>query len=263
MGVVSLIFWSMTIVVSIKYVGLLMKADNKGQGGTLALVALISRFISRSRYGWIAVALGVFATALFYGDSMITPTVSVLSAVEGLTVVEARLQPLVIPISLTLLVGLFLIQKRGTAKVGALFAPDHADLFHRPRRSSACPYRPVARNPRRAQPVVRGALLLSTAPRRLPRARLGRARGDRLGGALFGHGPFRARADAAVMVRFRGCRALMLNYFGQGAMITGMDPAQSRPRRSRTPSSSSRPKHSRLPLVLLATSAASSLPARR
>lgn len=123
MGVVSLIFWTMTIVVSIKYVGLLLRADNKGQGGSLALVALISRYIGGSRYGWLAVLLGVLATSLFYGDSMITPAMSVLSAVEGLTVVQSNLTPLVVPIALVLLVGLFFIQKRGTAKVGALFAP--------------------------------------------------------------------------------------------------------------------------------------------
>jgi KUP system potassium uptake protein len=82
-GVISLIFWSMTLIVSVQYVGVLMSADNKGEGGTLALVALISRKIGRANYGWLTVMLAVFATALFYGDSMITPAVSVLSAVEG------------------------------------------------------------------------------------------------------------------------------------------------------------------------------------
>lgn len=123
LGVVSLIFWSMTLVVSVQYVGILMRADNKGQGGSLALVALISGAIRKSRYGSLVVLLGVFATSLFYGDSMITPAVSVLSAVEGLTVVESRLAPLVLPIALVLLIALFVIQKSGTAKVGALFAP--------------------------------------------------------------------------------------------------------------------------------------------
>ncbi|MBU2340799.1 MAG: KUP/HAK/KT family potassium transporter, partial [Alphaproteobacteria bacterium] len=123
LGVVSLIFWSMTLVVSLQYVTILMRADNKGQGGSLALVALISRHISGSKYGWLAVLLGVFATSLFYGDSMITPAISVLSAVEGLTVVNPDMERLVIPIALALLIALFVIQKRGTAKVGALFAP--------------------------------------------------------------------------------------------------------------------------------------------
>src|SRR5687768_9688854 len=122
-GVISLIFWSMTLVVSIQYVGILMSADNKGEGGTLALVALLSRKIGTAKFGWVTVMLGVFATALFYGDSMITPAVSVLSAVEGLVVVNPRMADWVIPIALVLLVGLFVLQKRGTTKVGALFAP--------------------------------------------------------------------------------------------------------------------------------------------
>ena len=122
-GVVSLIFWSMTLIVSIQYVSILMRADNNGQGGTLALVALLTRHMDRSRYGWLVIVLGVFATALFYGDSMITPAISVLSAVEGLTVVNPGFESLVIPIALVLLIGLFLIQKRGTHSVGKLFAP--------------------------------------------------------------------------------------------------------------------------------------------
>lgn len=129
LGVVSLIFWSMTLVVAVQYVGILMRADNKGQGGSLALVALISGAIKKSRYGGLIVMLGVFATALFYGDSMITPAVSVLSAVEGLTVVQSNLAPFVMPIALILLVGLFVLQKSGTAKVGALFAPVMVTYF--------------------------------------------------------------------------------------------------------------------------------------
>ena len=117
-GVISLIFWSMTLIVSIQYVTLLMNADNKGQGGTLALVALISRKMGSAGYGWLTVLLGVFATSLFYGDSMITPAVSVLSAVEGLKVVQPALAQWVIPISLALLLFLFFIQRRGTTKVG-------------------------------------------------------------------------------------------------------------------------------------------------
>ncbi|MEM8826032.1 MAG: potassium transporter Kup [Pseudomonadota bacterium] len=122
-GVISLIFWSMTLVVTIQYVTILMRADNKGQGGSLALLALISRSTERARFGRVIVILGVFATALFYGDSMITPAISVLSAVEGLTVVNPGLEPLVIPIAIGLLVFLFVIQSRGTAKVGAVFGP--------------------------------------------------------------------------------------------------------------------------------------------
>src|SRR5215207_2191665 len=112
-GVLSLIFWSMMIIVSLKYLTVIMRADNKGEGGSLALLALINRSIGGQKRwtAWI-VLLGVFATALFYGDSMITPAISVLSAVEGLTTVNAGLQPFVVPIAVTILIGLFAIQAR-------------------------------------------------------------------------------------------------------------------------------------------------------
>jgi KUP system potassium uptake protein len=121
-GVISLIFWSMMLVVTLKYVTILTRADNKGEGGSLALLALISR---NTEFRWSAgiVLLGVFACALFYGDAMITPAISVLSAVEGLTVVQGTLQPLVIPIAIGILVSLFMLQRRGTARVGTLFGP--------------------------------------------------------------------------------------------------------------------------------------------
>ena len=121
-GVISLIFWSMMLVVTIKYVTILTRADNKGEGGSLALLALISRE-SNLRWSTGIILLGVFACALFYGDSMITPAISVLSAVEGLTIVESGLQPLVVPIAIGILVGLFLIQRTGTARVGYFFGP--------------------------------------------------------------------------------------------------------------------------------------------
>src|SRR4249919_3449563 len=123
-GVLSLIFWSMMIIVTLKYVSIIMRADNKGEGGSLALLALINRTLS-SKKRWTSgiVMLGVFATALFYGDSMITPAISVLSAVEGLTTVNPSLEPFVIPLAIGILVGLFAIQARGTARVGLLFGP--------------------------------------------------------------------------------------------------------------------------------------------
>src|SRR5689334_23184805 len=110
-GVLSLIFWSMMIIVTIKYVSIIMRADNKGEGGSLALLAMINRTIgTEKRWSAGIVMLGVFATALFYGDSMITPAMSVLSAVEGLTTVNAGFAPFVIPIAVGILVGLFAIQ---------------------------------------------------------------------------------------------------------------------------------------------------------
>ncbi len=119
-GVLSVVFWSMMLIVTIKYITVLLRADNRGEGGSLALLALISR---KGLGGWWVVMLGIIACSLFYGDSMITPAISVLSAVEGLSVVEDRLQPLVVPLACAILVGLFLLQRRGTARVGALFGP--------------------------------------------------------------------------------------------------------------------------------------------
>ena len=122
-GVLSLIFWTLMLIVTAKYVGIAMRADNRGEGGSFALLSLISRNLERKKWTSTLVMLGVLATCLFYGDAMITPAISVLSAVEGLTIVQADLQPLVIPISIAILAGLFFVQVRGTAKVGSLFGP--------------------------------------------------------------------------------------------------------------------------------------------
>jgi KUP system potassium uptake protein len=122
-GVISLIFWSLISVVTIKYVFTIMHADNNGEGGSLALLALIKRKLgAEGNISWLVI-LGLFATALFYSDSMITPAVSVISAVEGLDVVNHSFKPFVVPISLIILFGLFVIQSRGTAMVGKLFGP--------------------------------------------------------------------------------------------------------------------------------------------
>ncbi len=102
-GVLSLVFWSMMLVVTFKYVMTIMKADNKGEGGSLALLALISRSSGGARWTWPIVLLGVFATALFYGDSMITPAMSVLSATEGLQYVSRGFEPYIVPIALAIL----------------------------------------------------------------------------------------------------------------------------------------------------------------
>ena len=123
-GVLSLIFWTLMLIVTVKYVGVAMRADNRGEGGSFALLSLIARNLEgKKKWTPTLVILGVLATCLFYGDAMITPAISVLSAVEGLTIVQAELQPVVVPISIGILVALFLVQARGTAKVGNLFAP--------------------------------------------------------------------------------------------------------------------------------------------
>jgi KUP system potassium uptake protein len=123
LGALSLMFWSMMLVVTLKYVTVIMRADNKGEGGSLALLALISRSVPAKRWSAGIVLLGVFATSLFYGDSMITPAVSVLSAVEGLGVVNPAFSHLVVPLALAILIFLFSIQRAGTSRVATLFGP--------------------------------------------------------------------------------------------------------------------------------------------
>ena len=120
-GIVSLIFWSLMIVVSIKYAGIIMRAHNRGDGGIMALTALIKR--RRMMRGAILVLLGVFGASLFFGDGMITPAISVLGAVQGLNIVSPTLANLVVPISLAILVALFLLQRWGTKAVGWMFGP--------------------------------------------------------------------------------------------------------------------------------------------
>ena len=251
LGVVSLIFWSMLIVVAIQYVTILMRADNKGQGGSLALIALISRHIGQTKYAWLVVLLGVFATSLFYGDSMITPAISVLSAVEGLTVVDNRLDPLVIPIALVLLVGLFLLQARGTAKVGALFAPVMIVYFTV---VAGLGLNQIVQNPDIlwalnpyyavmffvADGVVAflalGAVVLAVTGSEALYSDMGH----------FGRGPMRLSWFGFVMP------CLLLNYFGQGAMIAGLPPEQAA-EVVRNPFFLLASEEFRLPLVILAT----------
>jgi len=253
LGVVSLIFWSMTLVVTLQYVSVLMRADNKGQGGSLALVALISGKLGRSKYGGLVVLLGLFATALFYGDSMITPAISVLSAVEGLTVVEANLAPLVVPIALVLLVALFFIQQRGTAKVGALFAPVMAVYFvvlavlglvH----LVQTPEILLALNPWFAVQffltdkmlafLSLGSVVLAVTGAEALYSDMGH----------FGRGPMRLSWLGFVMP------CLVINYFGQGAMIIGLD-GPGADEAIMNPFFVMAPEMLRLPLVILATCA--------
>src|SRR5690242_8790792 len=124
LGGMSAIFWALMIVVSVKYVILIMRADNKGEGGIMALLALASSAV-KDHPQWRAtiMLLGVFGASLFYGDAVLTPAISVLSAVEGLEVGTTAFKPYVVPIATGILVGLFLIQKHGTGVVGLLFGP--------------------------------------------------------------------------------------------------------------------------------------------
>ena len=254
-GVLSLIFWSMMIIVTLKYVTIIMRADNKGEGGSLALLALINRQIGGKKK-WTAgiVLLGVFATALFYGDSMITPAISVLSAVEGLTTVNAGLEPFVIPIAVGILVGLFFIQSHGTARVGALFGPVMLFYFvtigilgvthivDRPEVILA------TLNPWHflqffiAEPVrafiALGSVVLAVTGAEALYADMGH----------FGRKPIRVSWIYFVLP------ALLLNYMGQGAMLMSMAPAEAM-ETVKNPFFYLAPEMLRLPLVLLATAA--------
>ena len=123
LGVLSLIFWTIMVLVTLKYVAIIMRADNRGEGGSLALLARVTELTKNSRATWFVTMLGIFAAALFYGDSMITPAISVLSAVEGLNVVAPQLKEYVLPITAVVLTGLFWIQRHGTGAVGRFFGP--------------------------------------------------------------------------------------------------------------------------------------------
>jgi KUP system potassium uptake protein len=122
-GVLSLMFWSIMLVVTFKYIAVIMRADSKGEGGSLVMLALASRLTHGTSLAPIVVIIGIFSACLFYGDSMITPAISVLSAVEGLQVAAPALEPYVVPLTLVILVVLFAIQRHGTARVGAFFGP--------------------------------------------------------------------------------------------------------------------------------------------
>jgi KUP system potassium uptake protein len=122
--VLSMIFWAVTVIVSLKYVTVMLRFDHRGEGGVLALLSnLLAAVRGRPRLSWTVGVLGIFAAALFYGDAIITPAISVLAAVEGIVVIEPALERLVVPVAVVILVGLFVLQRSGTAKVGALFGP--------------------------------------------------------------------------------------------------------------------------------------------
>jgi len=254
-AVLSMIFWSMMIVVTLKYVTIIMRADNKGEGGSLALLALINRSIGgKKKWASSIVMLGVFATALFYGDSMITPAISVLSAVEGLTTVNAGLQPFVIPIAVGILVGLFAIQARGTARVAAMFGPimlvyfaalAALGLIHLMDRPSVVlaminPVNAVTfflTEPMRAF-LAMGSVVLALTGAEALYADMGH----------FGRRPIKFAWLYFVLP------ALLLNYMGQGAMLLTL-PSDQVATAVRDPFFYLASDQLRLPLVLLATAA--------
>jgi KUP system potassium uptake protein len=222
LGVLSLILWSLVVVISIKYFGFVMRADNKGEGGILALMALIHR--GRATRGlsprWIVAMLGLFGAALMYGDSVITPAISVLSAVEGLGVAAPQLNAWVIPLTIAILFTLFVVQSHGTQRVGVMFGPVMVLWFVTLAVLGV------------VQIVMRPAVLEAVSPHHAVRFFVEHGRGGLLvlgavflvvtgGEALyadmghFGLRPIRLAWFGVVLP------ALLLNYFGQGALLLG------------------------------------------
>ncbi|MDZ4397493.1 potassium transporter Kup [Hydrogenophaga sp.] len=248
-GVLSILFWTLTVIVSLKYVVLVLRADNGGEGGLIAMLALASTAVKdRPELRQTLLAIGIFGTALFYGDGVITPAISVLSAVEGLEVISPAFRQYVVPITLVVLFALFAVQKRGTGGIGKFFGPitvvwfitiavlgvnqivDHPEIL-------------AALSPHHAlrfmwtQPgttfIILGAVVLCVTGAEALYADLGH----------FGKKPIRLAWFLVVMP------CLTLNYFGQGALLLA------RPEAVKNPFFNMAPDWLLLPLVLLATMA--------
>lgn len=247
-GVLSLIFWSLMLIVTVKYVLVAMRASNRGEGGSFALLALVSRHLGANRWSGGIIMLGVLAAAMFYGDAMLTPAISVLSAVEGLTVVETRFAPLVLPVAVVILVALFLIQSRGTARVGALFGPVVLVYFAT---LATLGVVNIA-----AQPDILGilnpvwAIEFFAYDPRLAFLAMGSVflavTGAETLYADMGHFGRKAVGLSWLTVAYP---CLMLNYMGQGALLLGQ------PEAVENPFYLMAPEWARLPLVLIATAA--------
>jgi KUP system potassium uptake protein len=249
-GVVSLVFWSVMIIVTLTYVTLVMRADNEGEGGIMALITLLRRFDGGRgrRTAMTLAALGLFGAALFFGDSMITPAISVLSAVEGLKVVHSGLDEWIVPITAVIIVALFAVQRHGTATVGRFFGPVMIVWFTA---IGACGAYGIVGHP---------AILKALSPTYAV-------------AFMFGHFHIAFFALAAVVLSVTGAEALYadmghfgrraitrgwlglvlpactLSYFGQGALLLGDQTAVGAPFFLLTPESA------RLPMVVLATAA--------
>ncbi|MBX3717393.1 MAG: potassium transporter Kup [Burkholderiales bacterium] len=248
-GILSLITWSMAWVVAWKYLSVMMRADNNGEGGILALLALALRGIHHEpRMRWFVIMLGIFGAAMFYGDSMITPAISVLSAVEGLAIATPVFSRWVIPLTLGILAALFLIQRHGTGRVGAFFGPvtalwfvaiaiagvsrigDHPDIVHALNPAQAVGF--LAANPLPGFLVLGAVFLVLTGGEALY-ADMGH----------FGKRPVRIAWFGLVMP------ALLLNYYGQGAFLLA------NPAAVKNPFYLMLPGWALLPMVALATAA--------
>ncbi|MGZ5180308.1 MAG: potassium transporter Kup [Ramlibacter sp.] len=248
-GILSIFFWTLTVIVSIKYVLLVLRADNNGEGGLIAMLALASQAVKdKPRLRRTLLAVGIFGSSLFYGDGVITPAISVLSAVEGLEVVSPRFKEWVIPLTLVILFCLFALQKRGTSGIGKFFGPvtlvwflaiaslGVANIAHQPAILTALsPHHAVLfmwRNPATTF-IILGAVVLCVTGAEALYADLGH----------FGKKPIRLAWYSVVMP------SLTLNYFGQGALLL------QQPDAVKNPFFLMAPEWTQLPLVILATAA--------
>ncbi|ARF53209.1 potassium transporter Kup [Streptomyces gilvosporeus] len=249
-GVVSLVFWSVVVIVLVTYVLLAMRADNDGEGGIMALITLVRRWSSQRGRRAVAVltALGIFGASLFFGDSMITPAISVLSAVEGLKVVQPSLESAVVPVTAVIIVLLFLVQRRGTAAVGRVFGPIMIAWFVA---IGACGVAGIADHPsilRALSPTYALGFLVGhfgTAFFALAAIVLAVTGAEALY-ADMGHFGRRAITRAWLFLVFPAC---ILSYFGQGALILAD------PHHINSPFFLLTPDWGRLPMVALATAA--------
>jgi KUP system potassium uptake protein len=248
LGLLSLIIWSLILTVTVKYVVFILRADNRGEGGVLALMALAQRSVENPRLRWALALIGIAGACLFFGDGIITPAISVLSAVEGLKVVSPHLEKAVLPISVVILVALFLVQYRGTAKMGAVFGPICAawflvlgvlglwEVLHNPGVLAAIsPHWAITfcLHYKFAAFIAFGSVVLAVTGAEALYADMGH----------FGRRPIRWAWVVIVLP------ALVLNYLGQGALLL-RDPAS-----LENPFFLLAPEWFRLPLVFLATAA--------
>ncbi len=248
-GILSIFFWTLTIIVSLKYVVLVLRADNHGEGGLVAMLALAAQAVKdKPQLRNVLLAVGIFGTSLFYGDGVITPAISVLSAVEGLEVVSPQFKRAVIPLTLVILFCLFAVQKRGTSGIGRFFGPitlvwfavlavlgvvnilDHPTIL-----GAVSPHHAIGfalANPGTTF-IILGAVVLCVTGAEALYADLGH----------FGKKPIRLAWFGVVMP------SLVLNYFGQGALLL------ENPAAVKNPFYFMAPQWAQLPLVLLATAA--------
>ena len=246
LGLLSLIVWALTLIVTVKYVGFVLRADNNGEGGTLSLMSLARKAVKSHR--GVVLALGLVGAALFFGDAIITPAISVLSAVEGLQVVEPRLTRWVVPITLLIIVALFMVQRFGTGRVAAVFGPITAvwfltlgysggvHIFEAPQVLWAInPFYALAFvfNHSGLALVVLGAVFLAVTGAEALYVDLGH----------FGRKPI---VTGWLLIVFP---CLLLNYFGQGAFVL------SNPHAAENPFFLMQPEWARIPVVVLATAA--------